>query len=308
FLQTRFLILLVFTECHNCLRRNVVPPLSLANRNYLGPVPPELEDLTFIEEAMIALCRAKSCIVQLSDVSGNGLPNKQRGMKGNIIIYPQHPERLATVLPPTIDEVVAPICVIFVGSSPPTAEWLLKKAKPLTVRRDKIRAALLWLKQHNPLYHSFTIDEARIATLPEHGVLPFHIQTTSVSSAQEAATSRYDNPHPSDAQSSTATSLEPEVAAPENSDQALSSDEETPFHNVAVCDVDGHESPAMLRSAALRHVKNGGAYVELPHDSDAVNEFNNPSLFPSIYPTLFPYGTGGFEDTLRVSALSFKRH
>jgi hypothetical protein len=38
-------------------------------------------------------------------------------MKGHIIIYPQRPEWIATILPPTIDDIVTPICVIFVGSS-----------------------------------------------------------------------------------------------------------------------------------------------------------------------------------------------
>ncbi|KAJ7018413.1 hypothetical protein C8F04DRAFT_1199008 [Mycena alexandri] len=40
-----------------------VPPLSGVNKNYLGPVPPELQNLTVVEEAMIALCRAKCWIV-----------------------------------------------------------------------------------------------------------------------------------------------------------------------------------------------------------------------------------------------------
>ena len=28
-----------------------------------------------------------------------------------------------------------------------------------------------------------------------------------------------------------------------------------------------------------------------------MNEFCNPDLFPMMYPTLFPYGLGGFENT-----------
>ncbi|KDQ54420.1 hypothetical protein JAAARDRAFT_135782, partial [Jaapia argillacea MUCL 33604] len=45
--------------CHDCLlcvRKAKTPPTSLANRTYLGPVPPCLTDLTVVEEAMIARC------------------------------------------------------------------------------------------------------------------------------------------------------------------------------------------------------------------------------------------------------------
>ncbi|KAJ7804543.1 hypothetical protein B0H14DRAFT_2612245 [Mycena olivaceomarginata] len=36
------------TTCHSCLKHNKLPPLSLANRNFLDPVPEELKNLTVI--------------------------------------------------------------------------------------------------------------------------------------------------------------------------------------------------------------------------------------------------------------------
>ncbi|KAF8233556.1 hypothetical protein L208DRAFT_1265956, partial [Tricholoma matsutake] len=74
-------------------------------------------------------------------------------------------------------------------------------------------------------------------------------------------------------------------------------------------DVDGHASPNELRTAAVRHVKQkGGAYIQVSHEPHPVNEFNNPSLFPMLYPTLFPWDIGGLEDKQRPVALSFKGH
>ncbi|KAJ7832277.1 hypothetical protein B0H13DRAFT_1654290 [Mycena leptocephala] len=68
----------VIAVCRRCctdLKANKVPPLSTANNNYLGPVPPELKDLTIVEEAMISLCRAKCWIVQLrGDDSDTSIP------------------------------------------------------------------------------------------------------------------------------------------------------------------------------------------------------------------------------------------
>ncbi len=72
------------------------------------------------------------------------------------------------------------------------------------------------------------------------------------------------------------------------------------FQNVVVTDVDIHASSAELQAAALCHVKvKGGAYICLPHEPQPVNEFCNLSLFPMMYPTLFSYGVGGFENPRR---------
>ena len=86
-------------------------------------------------------------------------------MRGHIVIHPQHPEKIETVLPLTMDEACTPICVIFVGSRTPNREWLKKNAKPLIVRREKVRAALMWLKTHNPLYRNIIIESNRIDSL-----------------------------------------------------------------------------------------------------------------------------------------------
>ncbi|KIO19383.1 hypothetical protein M407DRAFT_223170 [Tulasnella calospora MUT 4182] len=168
------------------------PRLALANKLYLGDVPMELQDLTMVEEAMIARCRAKAWIVQRKETNV-GMPNAQRGLKGHIIIYPQRPEALATILPPSLEEVLTPICVIFVGSAPPSKEWLEQHAKPLTVRKEKIRSALLWLKAHKPLYSEIDINHAMIDSLPESSILPYHIEHQRPSDAGlDVLTSRYD--------------------------------------------------------------------------------------------------------------------
>jgi hypothetical protein len=83
-----------------------------------------------------------------------------------------------------------------------------------------------------------------------------------------------------------------------------------PFQNVVIADIDCHALSNELRAAALRHVKKkGGGYIQIPHDRDPANEFKQDSLlFPMIYPTLFPYGIGGPEDSQRLQTLSLKRH
>jgi hypothetical protein len=69
-----------------------------------------------------------------------------------------------------------------------------------------------------------------------------------------------------------------------------------PFQNVVITDIDGSAPSNELRAAAVRHMKKkGDGYIEVLHDVISVNEFFNSELFPIIYPTLFPYGIGGFE-------------
>lgn len=123
----------VCSICAPAVQAGKRPALSTANRMYLRLVPTELQDLTFIEEVVIARCRAKACIIQLRE-DGSGLANKQRGMKGHIIIYPQQPERLVSMLPCSVGETITPICILFVGSHPPSREWLWEHVKPLIVR------------------------------------------------------------------------------------------------------------------------------------------------------------------------------
>ena len=109
--------------CHSALNRNKLPSLSLANGTYLGPVPPELQDLTPIEEAMIARCRSKCWIIQLKEETPLvSMPDTQRGIRGHIIIYPQQTSEIIQLLPPSVEDIVSPICVLFVGSTPPTTE------------------------------------------------------------------------------------------------------------------------------------------------------------------------------------------
>lgn len=276
------------TTCLRSLRRGSMPKHALANRLYPGPVPDELNDLTMVEECMIARARAKSWIVKLQETeSGSASPTSQRGLKGHTIIYPQQPDKLATVLPPAVGETLTFICIIFVGSSSLTKEWLRNSAKPLVVRREKVRTALMWLKANNPLYKDVNIHEENLHALPEEDVLPYHIEYIAPDDAQETLVSRYDN-------------------GPENTEASVGQNQ---FESVVITDVDAHTPPAQLRAAAIRHVKTKGKpFVQISHGSRPVNEFFNVNLFPMLYPTLFPYGCGGFEDGKRQKRISLKEH
>jgi hypothetical protein len=209
----------------------------------LGDIPDQLKDLTVVEEAMIAKCRAKCWVIQLKEEnSGLLVSNSQRGVKGHIIIYPQRPSAIASILPPSLEEVSTPICVIFVGSSPPTHDWLQKKAKPLVVRREKVRHALLWLKTHNPHYKDVIINDTVLNSLPSEYTLPVHVEHVRPSDGNDALTARYDATLMNDITSKSNMQNQPcsTHSITDNFENTAMDNSDVPFENVVITDVDGN--------------------------------------------------------------------
>ncbi|KAI0326526.1 hypothetical protein GY45DRAFT_1220441, partial [Cubamyces sp. BRFM 1775] len=205
------------------------------------------------------------------------------------------PEKLASVSSLSMEDILTPICVIFVGSSPPSHQWLEETAKPLIVRRKHVLATLKWLKENNPLYTDVDIVFERIASLPAHGLLPHEIQQLSAAESTSLVASRYNQ-------------VDDSVIDDTLSLRNMSRDC-VDFHKVVVTDVNSRAPMNELRAATIRHIKHkGGEYMEVPHLPQPVNEFCNPSLFPMIYPSLYPYGIGGFKDGARHQGLLLKRH
>ena len=61
------------------------PPDSLANFRWLGPVPDELKDLTWIEEMLVAHAHVVGRVVRLQACN----QASYFGIKGHIILLPQ---------------------------------------------------------------------------------------------------------------------------------------------------------------------------------------------------------------------------
>ncbi|KAJ3840151.1 hypothetical protein EV361DRAFT_971848 [Lentinula raphanica] len=230
---------------------------------------------------MISRCRAKCWILQFKEQNGSSGSDAtaQRGIKGNIIVYPQKVSSVASFLPPNLDEIAAPICVVFVGSRPPTNEWLRKHAKPLAVRPGRVLKALLWLKTHNHFYKDVNINYNLLHNMPEDYILPVHVEH-----------------------------IQPHTALDSDDGEQMTSNDESSvtFDSVVITDVDGSATSSQMRAAAVRHVENNGGFIQIPHEAQPLNEFFNTAMFPMLYPTLFPYGIGGFENIHRTHRVSLK--
>lgn len=274
-----------------------MPPHTLANRLDIGPVPQCLRDLSIVEEALIARRRAKVWVIHMrgdddpSDLNsrphgptvGHAAPIIQRGFKGHVVVYPAHPENLGSKLPLPIKDIVTPICVVFVGSAHPMNQWLREKAKPLIVRREKVREALVWLKQNNALYADIEIDSGTLSQLPVNDIAPVDITVVPDTLGLSSIGDRYDN-----SASSPGGAEEPPV-----------------FQSMVVTDIEGKNvSSKEMTAAAMRHLQKGGGFLEVNHDLVPCNEYTDYDLFPLMYPSLFPYGWGGFDDPGRKRKVS----
>lgn len=133
-----------------------------------------------------------------------------------------------------------------------------------------------------------TINDSLLNEFEEIEILLFHIEHIVSSDASETLTSWYDD-------ACNSNHFNSNLNLPENEFQD-NNNTTLPFKNVIITDIGGQVPPNELCAAALQHVKSGSGYIQIPHDSKPVNEFFNPELFLMIYPALFPYGIGGFED------------
>lgn len=168
----------ICVECETSLHSDKTPKLSLANNMWIGDVPRELKGLTLPERILIAKYYPAAYIIKL-------LPKKKgankwdtmqmhNGLRGNVSTYKLDPKQVISMVdginyPPTAKILSATIGVTFIGP-----KGLPEKTMPemFRVRRRRVREALQWLKNNNPLYANIEISEENLLGLPEDGVPP----------------------------------------------------------------------------------------------------------------------------------------
>lgn len=165
--------------CSQCLDRlrsdgeEGPPPLSLANGLWIGDIPDELKDMTVPEQKLIGLVYPRMHVYKLYPKKYCGEEGLQRAMRGTLSTYALNTEKImemeeGKLMPRDVRLLPSVISVLFVGRRKLPKEHLKYL---LRVRRDKVRAALLWLKRENPKYYgNIEISEERLASLPDDDV------------------------------------------------------------------------------------------------------------------------------------------
>jgi hypothetical protein len=250
--------------------------MSLANGKWLGKIPEALKDLSYTEQLIIARIRHNRCIVRVS--SG------MHKMRANAITFANPIPKVYDVLPPPIEELDEVLAFIYTGPCQPTREDF--ERTPLLVRRNKVRAALDWLKLNHSDYYDLEISQRNLNKYPEDKppVVIDYRQSFINKDPESTAVNDIEE------EDGTETGACPFVV------HGLTGDEYST------------KSIKALKAIALKHLTGNGKILAIGHASHPESIYNNPQLFPQMMPWLFPYGLGGIGNTLQQGEVSDTAH
>ncbi|KAJ7355963.1 hypothetical protein DFH08DRAFT_955397 [Mycena albidolilacea] len=180
------------------------------------------------------------------------------------------------------------IAIIFVSDNHEATADMFKRT-PFLVRRGHILRALNWLKENNPLYHNIQIDLIALAEYPadDDGCVPFLVQHQSDSETIRGQNATYTG-HGIDTT---------EAIFAEHS----GSDEDIPLSVTGTFDVENSGIDLDSRKVeALRRLKAGASFAKTSTMADTLSVQDNPNVYGMLWPVLFPYGVGMFDDPVRL--------
>ena len=289
--------------------------------------PSQLEDLTPVEECLIAKCHPVGTILKLRP-GNRSAPTNYHALRGHMIVIPQDPGPLLQILPSPELKLDNLIKVFWLGKCKPTNQDL----KPfLQVRKDKVLAALQYLVENNHLYNDLTINYSMIESWPADFIPP-EITNNIIS---------LENPDHHEREGYTVSleggNYENDFHAAQ--DRAFLSNNHNPFVTGSIyTDVNGERvNPNIQMIDALLGVMSGNtcnadeADEESPATDDIpdrhqcrkrdipmisyairgqatlMSSWENSCYFTGAFPTLFPTGLGGHLDQrpVPVSLTSF---
>lgn len=282
-------------ECRSALHSGKMPRLALANNLYRGRLPSEFEDITWVEEMVCAKHLSTALVTKLSQGHSG---HHSRKLRGNTCAHEMNILSTVNKLPRAPVDVNDMLSVVFVGDCIPEGS---KLQEIFFVRREKVWKFLLWLKDHNELYANMVLDYEVMTLYPERGVLPGlteriilnKVDETVVQDIHDQETAGLDA-HPSEA-------LYGEDAT-DGDDLFL---EKTGVSDAELTGLPGRVTVASGLRKLIPRNSMGKASMEI-HRGAVLPEYGNPRLLPGMYPTLFPYGIGGFDDRERVTGVGFE--
>ena len=146
-------------SCRDSLQAQTLPTESLANGLWLGPVPPELQDLSWTEKLMISRVIHNYCTIR---VASSGMHK----LKANAVCHSIPTPKIYKELPPPREDMDEVITFLFIGPTPPTPEDF--KRTPFLARKNKVAKALEWLKLNHIDYLDIDISYDNLNQYDEH--------------------------------------------------------------------------------------------------------------------------------------------
>ncbi|KAI0355693.1 hypothetical protein OH77DRAFT_1402759, partial [Trametes cingulata] len=226
---------------------------------------------------MIAKCRHSFCVAQ---VARSG----QRYLAANVIVFGQPVDRVYDILPPPRSDMEECLAILFVGSARPSDQDVQRT--PFLVRHHRVMEALQWLKLNHRLYYEIEISSTNLASYPEDAPPVGVIYRPSESGVQAESLPVY-----------------------ETTSDRFTSSGDVPFI------VHGLNAPDLARmtydakvALAIRHFDGGNPALAYGHNAQPESIYHNSNLYPAMFPWLYPYGRGGFENEHIEARLDRKVH
>jgi hypothetical protein len=267
------------TSCHKCLRIGELPPEALANHRWLGRQspdfqPPELKDLSWIDSIIVARGHMSGSIIRLQRSGGAAADSAYFGIKGHAVIVPQDTTQLLDILPLPPASLPDHVRVVWTGiASDAPQRHQLKHL--FTVSTERVRAALNWLKANHRDYRDVKIDNAELARWR-----PVFVTEELLDSIGQVTEST-DGDCARASFSVTSDDLDFE-------DHMFTTSGIVDVNSVSVSST----SATLDRLAKLTQ----NHTINIVTGNRIKQDYTDPSYFPATFPTLFPYGTGGFLD------------
>jgi serine/threonine protein kinase len=326
------------TACYNDILKHKTPKFSALNSVNMitcDRYPPELEDLTFVEECAVARRHPIGAILKLRPGNRRS-PNNYYALSGHMIVVPQNPGPLLQILPSPELRFQDIVKVFWIGKCAPSTTDL----KPfLVIRKKRVLSALQWLIEHHCHYHDITVNHSLLSSWPDE-FIPEQISANITSMLTSDHSER--EGYIANLQSN---NFENDLQAVAND---MSSDDSTVFTSGSLCtDLDGNrvnEDLHLLETLAsfvdgertdpnvteTDPVDDDNYIIDYDSDSpleDSIpsdtsirdpvrgterapyirysfahspatlsSSWSDPSFFTTAFPTLFPTGLGGHLD------------
>jgi hypothetical protein len=273
----------VCNECHSDLSVGSLPSEALANFRWIGSVPEELKDLTWVEEALVARSHLFGRVFRLEERK-RGEPTYS-SLKGHIVLVPQNTMRLLNILPMSPDALADIAHVVWVGKAVPDVS---KLAPQFTVRKQRVVEALRWLQQNHEDYQNVMIDNVELDKWP----------SVFITEALLSSIARMRSGEQEDATRDGFAIEEIDVDEFQGS---------IPNTLSGIIDVNNISRPSHLRTLEELQKLQGDLTINVVPGSKVLEHYEDPTYFTSAFPTLFPWGTGKHIDNRRKGPLQLRR-
>ncbi len=191
----------------------------------------------------------------------------------------------ATVLPRVPADIKGMLSVIFIGSRQPLKE----SEDSVPHKKRQAWEFLTWLAENNPLYTKIKLSEAHLRLYKNDEIpdMEEHVMECKTASAER------------NFEQETA-GVEPHFAMEYASSIGTQDDLQEPLLEcMGVSDVESVKIQGCTFQAAasmnLNQPPNEKPDLSIFSGSEAIGEYNDSNLLMGMFPTLFPYGKGGFE-------------